>query len=60
MLSRGEHMHIKTIKGKKYYYESRRIGRRVTSIYIGPVEKMKRRDELDEENEQTTEEFYVG
>jgi hypothetical protein len=33
-------MHIKTIKGKKYYYESKRIGKRVTSVYIGPVDKV--------------------
>ena len=31
--------HIKIINGRKYYYESVRKGDRVTSRYIGPVEK---------------------
>ena len=30
--------HVKTINGKKYYYESVRKGRKVTSRYIGPAE----------------------
>lgn len=33
-------MHIKKIKGKEYYYESKRIGKHVTSVYIGPVGKV--------------------
>ncbi|MEM7813574.1 MAG: hypothetical protein QW548_01600 [Candidatus Aenigmatarchaeota archaeon] len=54
-------MHIKTIKGRKYYYESKRIGKRVTSIYIGPVEKVDKKCRgLDEETEPFDEEFYVG
>lgn len=31
--------HIKIINGRKYYYESIRKGEKVTSRYIGPVEK---------------------
>lgn len=56
-------MHVKTIKGRKYYYESKRIGKRVTSVYIGPVEKISREQtrNLEEElSEQAEEEFYVG
>jgi hypothetical protein len=30
-------MHIKIINGRKYYYESVRIGDKVTSKYIRPV-----------------------
>ena len=32
--------HIKTINGKKYYYQSIRKGKKVTSKYIGPVESV--------------------
>ena len=35
--------HIKTINGRKYYYESVRLGKRVTSKYIGPVEVKKKK-----------------
>jgi len=31
--------HIKTINGRKYYYESIRKGKKVTSRYLGPVEQ---------------------
>jgi len=31
-------MHVKTIKGRKYYYKSIRKGDKVTSEYIGPVD----------------------
>jgi len=30
--------HVKTINGRKYYYESIRKGKKVTSRYLGPVE----------------------
>lgn len=41
--------HIKTINGKKYYYSSVRLGKKVTSKYIGPVEsKRKKRPEEQE------------
>ena len=54
-------MHIKTIKGKKYYYESKRVGSRVTSVYIGPVDRIgKERRSLDDESDTSEEEFYVG
>jgi len=58
-------MHIKTIKGKKYYYESKRIGKKVTSVYIGPVDRgqtFKADTEPEEftESDSADEEFYVG
>ena len=37
--------HIKTINGKKYYYQSVRKGKKVTSVYLGPV----REEPLEEE-----------
>lgn len=62
-------MHVKIIKGKKYYYESKRIGKRVISRYIGPVKpiRKKRKMERTEEtpNQELQEEakeddFYIG
>ena len=35
--------HIKTINGRRYYYESIRKGKKVTSRYIGPVDERKRK-----------------
>ncbi len=35
--------HIKIINGRRYYYESIRRGKRVTSRYIGPVDERKRK-----------------
>lgn len=35
--------HVKVINGRKYYYESIRIGKKVTSRYIGPVDERKRK-----------------
>ncbi|MFH0832175.1 MAG: hypothetical protein V1900_00415 [Candidatus Aenigmatarchaeota archaeon] len=52
-------MHIKTINGKQYYYESVRKGKKVTSRYIGPVEKAKKRiqeQEIVEEKEKIKQE----
>jgi hypothetical protein len=40
--------HVKTINGKKYYYQSVRKGKKVTSIYLGPVEKVDKAEELKE------------
>lgn len=40
--------HIKTINGRKYYYESIRRGKKVTSKYIGPVDERKRRSKKAE------------
>ncbi len=39
--------HIKTINGRKYYYESIRVGKKVTSRYIGPVEDRKRKSKVE-------------
>ncbi len=63
--------HIKTINGRKYYYESIRVGRKVTSRYLGPVEARKRKSKVETDQtipqEQTTtpqldsaEENYIG
>ena len=40
--------HIKTINGKKYYYSSVRLGRKVTSKYIGPVDIKKKKKDSEE------------
>lgn len=66
-------MHIKIIKGKKYYYESKRIGKRVISKYIGPVKPIRKRrklpekptaqeeaEELQEQEESKEDDFYIG
>jgi len=39
--------HIKIINGRKYYYQSIRKGKKVTSKYLGPVgdRKRKQKDE---------------
>ncbi|MCX6815377.1 MAG: hypothetical protein NT120_00815 [Candidatus Aenigmarchaeota archaeon] len=35
--------HVKTINGRKYYYESIRMGKKVTSKYLGPVERIRKK-----------------
>ena len=35
--------HIKVINGRKYYYASIRKGKKVTSKYLGPVERIRRK-----------------
>ncbi len=61
--------HIKTINGRKYYYESIRVGRKVTSRYLGPVEARKRKSKVEEQPVQqetantevsSEEENYIG
>ena len=46
--------HIKVINGRKYYYSSIRRGKKVTSKYIGPVERIRsmRRKAVEEETVQ--------
>jgi hypothetical protein len=34
--------HIKVINGRKYYYSSIRKGKKVTSKYLGPVERIRK------------------
>jgi len=60
-------MHIKTINGRKYYYRSIRKGNKVTSEYLGPVEKakvLKKEDQTEEapqeENDEEKEDDYIG
>ncbi|HLD39425.1 MAG TPA: hypothetical protein VJB05_03880 [archaeon] len=58
--------HIKVINGRKYYYESIRQGKKVTSRYIGPVDERKRKSKklADEQLVQQTapdgDENYIG
>lgn len=62
--------HIKTINGRRYYYESIRKGKKVLSRYLGPVDERKRKPKrLAEEQQQqvqeqpqetTPEETYIG
>ncbi len=60
--------HIKVINGRKYYYESIRMGKRVTSRYIGPVEERIRKsrkpeaaeEQIVQEAAQPTDENYIG
>lgn len=62
--------HIKVINGRRYYYESIRKGKKVTSRYIGPVDERKRkpRKVLVQQTEETKqeqqpaspEEGYIG
>ena len=54
-------MHIKVIKGKEYYYESIRVGKKVRSKYIGPVAKVNRVEQQAEPTEEPKEEnSYLG
>ncbi len=56
--------HIKIINGRKYYYESIRKGKKVTSKYIGPVDGRKRKvqeePEPQSQQEMQPEENYIG
>ncbi len=53
--------HVKTINGRKYYYQSIRKGRKVTSKYLGPVDKrIKKRKESAKEEVFLPEENYIG
>ena len=60
--------HIKVINGRKYYYESIRRGKKVTSRYIGPVDERKRKSKKSELSEQPlqqetgpeSDENYIG
>ncbi|MBI4162346.1 MAG: hypothetical protein HY513_01575 [Candidatus Aenigmarchaeota archaeon] len=54
--------HVKTINGRKYYYQSIRLGKKVTSKYIGPVEtKRKKVQEKDSiTNSAENETNYIG
>lgn len=59
--------HIKVINGRKYYYESIRRGKKVTSRYIGPVDERKRKSKKSEAAEEQAaqtsaegDENYIG
>ena len=58
--------HIKMINGRKYYYESIRRGKKVTSRYIGPVDERKRKSKKSTAEEEQVvqqvegDENYIG
>lgn len=53
--------HVKTINGRKYYYESIRKGKKVTSRYVGPVEESSRKKkEIKEEDLVLPDDSYIG
>lgn len=60
--------HVKVINGRKYYYESIRVGKKVTSRYIGPVDERKRRSKKSAAEEEQvvqaqgvqSDENYIG
>lgn len=51
--------HIKTINGRKYYYQSIRIGDKITSKYLGPVSE-KRKKKIEDEDLVLPEDSYIG
>ncbi len=50
--------HVKTINGRKYYYQSIRLGKKVTSKYIGPVESKKKKAQGNDNSANET--TYIG
>jgi len=59
--------HVKTINGRRYYYESIRKGRKVTSKYLGPVEdrirtkkKKIKEDETEPQDLLLPDDSYIG
>ncbi len=59
-------MHIKTINGRKYYYRSIRKGDKVTSEYLGPVDRIRKAKKEEEQTaepvpeEEEKEDDYIG
>lgn len=51
--------HVKTINGKKYYYKSMRVGDKITSKYVGPVQRV-RKQKTKEEKKEEQEQDYIG
>lgn len=55
--------HVKVINGRKYFYESIRVGAKVTSKYICPVERVRRARKIEGEDQEevpSTDEDYIG
>lgn len=55
--------HIKIINGRKYYYQSIRRGKKVTSKYLGPVDKRIKRKRLEgikQEDLVLPDDSYIG
>ena len=52
--------HIKLIKGRRYYYESIRKGKKVTSRYIGPVVEKAKKKEATEADLVMPVDSYIG
>lgn len=51
--------HVKTIRGKKYYYTSLRKGKKVTSKYVAPVQRV-RKPKAKQEKEEPQSQDYIG
>ena len=55
--------HIKLINGRKYYYESIRKGKKITSKYLGPVEAVKKKrqeEETEQDDTRLPDDSYIG
>lgn len=54
--------HIKVINGRRYYYESIRIGKKVTSKYLGPVDERvkKKAREKSSDDAVLPDDSYIG
>lgn len=52
--------HVKIINGRRYYYESIRRGKKVTSRYIGPVDERKRKSKKSPAEEEQTVQAQEG
>jgi hypothetical protein len=52
--------HIKTINGRRYYYKSVRIGKKVTSKYLRPVDKKIKRKKQKLQETVLSDISYIG
>ena len=53
--------HVKIINGKKYYYQSIRKGKKITSKYLGPVDKrIKKRKGVESDDLVLPDDSYIG
>lgn len=53
--------HVKIINGRKYYYQSIRKGKKITSKYLGPVDKrIKKRKEVERDDLVLPDDSYIG
>ncbi len=55
--------HIKIINGRRYYYQSIRKGKKVTSKYLGPVDrriKKRKAEESQQDDLVLPDDSYIG